>query len=262
MIATSPNRLHAFEGIDNARDYGGYAAGGMKVATGRLLRAGHQARATDADLDQLAALDVRTVVDLRRPGERREQPSRRAPGFSGQIIQSDHDDGQEAPHITFLKANDLTETGGRAFMTGVYQRMPYAPGHVDVFSRYFQALADAQGPVLIHCAAGKDRTGLLAALTHHVLGVGADDRMADYLLTNTAVDLEGKAPSIARQLEKMTGRKASHAAVVAFLGVEPGFLNAAWQTMADRSGSVDGYLEAVLGVDGPMRERIRQALCS
>jgi len=255
------SRLLPFDAIDNFRDYGDYAtSAGRRVKPGRLYRSAHHARATEADLARLGDLGVATVVDLRRPGERRHQPSRRPAGAACVVVESDHDDGGEAPHITFLKTADLTEASGRAFMGEAYRRLPFEPPHLDLFTRYFRALADADGPVLIHCAAGKDRTGLLAALTHHLLGVSRDDMVEDYLLTNRAVTLEARAPDIARQLEAMTGRTASHGAVVAFLGVEPDFLEIAFRTIEDQHGSLDAYLEAALGVDAAMRDRIGERL--
>lgn len=258
------DRLHRFEALDNFRDYGDYAtAAGRRVHGGRLFRAGHQARASDADLERLAALDLGLVVDLRRPGERRDQPSRRPAAFSGRVIEGGVDDGQEAPHITFLKTAELTEASARRFMTDTYAALPFDPAHRDVFARYFRALGDGDDrPVLIHCAAGKDRTGFLAALTHHLLGVSRDDLLEDYLLTNVAVDLDGRAPDIARKLEAMTGRKASHGAVVAFLGVDPAFLEAAFAAVEARHGSLDGYLAEVLGVDAALRDRIAERLAA
>ena len=256
-------RILAFDAIDNFRDYGDYAtAAGRRVRPGRLFRSAHHARAEAADLARLAALGIGTVVDLRRPGERRHQPSRRHEGFGAAVIESDHDDGGEAPHITFLKSADLTEESGRAFMHEAYRRLPFEPPHLDLFSRYFRALAEGDGAVLIHCAAGKDRTGLLAALTHHLLGVSRDDMIADYLLTNSAVNLEARAPDIARQLEAMTGKRASHGAVVAFLGVAPDFLETAFTAIEARHGGLDAYLEQALGVDAALRDRIGQRLAA
>jgi protein tyrosine/serine phosphatase len=255
------SRLHPYDAVENFRDFGDYAtAAGRRVRSGLLFRSGHHARATDDDLAKLGALGLGTVVDLRRPIERTKQPSKRPDGFAGQVLTSDLDAVGEAPHITFLKSGDLTPDSGRRFMTGLYGEMAYAPSHLEVFSACFRALADSDGPVLIHCAAGKDRTGLLAALTHHLLGVGRDDLLEDYLLTNRAVDLEGRAPDIAIQLEKATGRKPSHDAVVAFMGVEPAFLNAAIRSIEARSGSLDGYLVSALGVDAAMRDRIGERL--
>ena len=254
------DRLSPFQAIDNFRDYGGYAVGDSRMARGCLYRSAHQARATEADLAQLSALNLAVVVDLRRPGERRDQPSRRPAGWAGQVIESAHDDGGEAPHITFLKTADLTEASGRAFMTDTYRRLPFEDAHVDLFSRYFRALADNDGPVLIHCAAGKDRTGLLAAQTHSLMGVSREDIISDYLLTNVAVDLEGRAEGIARKLTEMTGRPASHGAVVAFLGVEADYLDGAFKEIASRHGSIAAYLEQALGVDAVLAERIRARL--
>lgn len=256
-------RIHRFDALDNFRDYGDYAAGADRhVAPGRLFRSAHQARVSAADLERLDALGIAAIVDLRRPSERRDQPSKRPAGFKGAVIESDHDDGGEAPHITFLKTADLTPDSGRRFMTDTYRRLPFEASHLDLFARYFRTLAEVDGPVLIHCAAGKDRTGMLAALTHHLLGVHPDDMVADYLLTNTAVDLERRAPGIARQLQTMTGRPASHDAVVAFLGVEPVYLETALAEIAARHGSVDAYLEHALGVDAALRDRIGQRLAA
>ncbi len=256
-------RIHRFDALDNFRDYGDYAtAAGCRVAPGRLFRAGHQARASEADLERLGALGITTVVDLRRPSERRDQPSKRPTGFSGVVIESAEDDGGEAPHMAFLRTTELTPDSGRRFMTDTYRRLPFESSHLDLFSRYFRALGETEGPVLIHCAAGKDRTGMLAALTHHLLGVHHDDMVSDYLLTNTAVDLERRAPAIARQLEARTGRVAAHDAVVAFLGVEALYLETALTGIAGRYGSTDAYLEQALGVDGALRDRIVERLAA
>ncbi|NBB64413.1 protein-tyrosine-phosphatase [Pseudomonas sp. ODNR1LW] len=255
------DRLHAFEAIDNFRDYGDYAtAAGRRISPGRLLRSAHHARATDADLERLKGFGIGAVVDLRRPGERRDQPSRRHDGFDALVIEGGIDDGAEAPHITFLKTEDLTPASGRRFMERTYRSLPFDASHIDVFGRYFHALGDRDGAVLIHCAAGKDRTGFLAALTHHLLGVHRDDLIADYLLTNTAVDLAGRAPAIGRQLHRMTGRIASDDAVVAFLGVEAAYLEAAFAEVEARHGALDAYLEQVMGVDPALRARIEARL--
>ena len=255
------SRLHRFDALDNFRDYGDYAtAAGARVRPGQLFRSAHHGRMSDSDLERLAGFGIGTVVDLRRPVERRRQPSRRHEGFDGTVIESDLDEQGEAPHITFLKTADLTPDSGRRFMTNTYRAMPFAPAHTEIFARYFRALADSDRPVLIHCAAGKDRTGLLAALTHHLLGVGHDDLMEDYLLTNVAVDLEARAPAIAADMKARTGREASHDAVVAFLGVEAAYMDTAFAAIRDGYGTLDAYLEEALGVDAAMRDRIGERL--
>ena len=141
-------RIHRFDALDNFRDYGDYAGGaGRHVVPGRLFRSAHQARVSKADLDRLGAMGLGVIVDLRRPSERRDQPSKRPPGFSGAVIESRHDDGGEAPHITFLRTAELTPDSGRRFMTDTYRRLAFEPSHLDLFSRYFQALGETTAPV-------------------------------------------------------------------------------------------------------------------
>ena len=106
------------------------------------------------------------------------------------------DEGEGAdndPWWTFIRGCDLSEAAFRGYLLDYYTAAPFAPRHLDLFSRYFRALAEAEGPVLIHCAAGKDRTGVLAALTHSLAGVHRDDMLADYLLTNDPVRMAARA---------------------------------------------------------------------
>lgn len=250
------DRLIQFQAIENFRDYGGYVGAHGPLRRNVLFRSGQLSRATEADLERLAALGLGQVVDLRRASERARQPDRLPKGWSGTVLASDLGGEGDAPHIQFLKTQELTEDSGRRYMGQTYERMPFDPAHVSLFRSYFTALATGEGACLIHCAAGKDRTGLLAALTHAALGVSEADIMADYLATNMAVDLEGRAAEFAVSLERWTGKPVAHGAVVAFLGVEPDFLHSAFRAIEQHSGSVDAYLEQVLGVDAPAREAI------
>ncbi|HWE47857.1 MAG TPA: tyrosine-protein phosphatase [Caulobacteraceae bacterium] len=255
------DRQLAFEGVENFRDFGGYATTtGATLRRGRLFRSGHHNRATDADLARFDQLGIATVVDLRRSSERQDQPSRRSPGFGGLVIENPDAEIVEAPHVSFLRNTDLTEDAVRGFMIETYRAMPFDPRHQAMFRRYFEALQAGEGAVVIHCAAGKDRTGLLAALTHHALGVSRDDLMQDYLATNAAVRLQERAPEIRRHIQKTYGRPASDEAVIAFLGVEPAFIESAFAAIDARHGSLDGYLAEVLGVDAAARERLAARL--
>jgi hypothetical protein len=101
-----------------------------------------------------------------------------------------------------------------------YRRLPFKERHVDLFRRFFLALAEAKGPALIHCAAGKDRTGVLAALTHHIAGVSDDDVIDDYLLTNDPSRFERRGAAFMDHIQEVTGRRPSEAAMRAAMGVE------------------------------------------
>jgi protein-tyrosine phosphatase len=250
------------EAVENFRDYGDYAtAAGKRLRAGRLYRSASHSRATDADLAAIEALDLAVVVDLRRPGERERDPSRRPAGFKGRVIQNDQGEAAgDDPWWNFVRSCDLSEGAFRGYLLNYYREAPFVARHVDLFSRYFQALADADGPVLIHCAAGKDRTGVLAALTHHLAGVHADDALEDYLLTNNPERIAARAPMVAELIAAETGRTPTDAAIRAAIGVEAEYLAEAFRAIDAEHGSADAYLERVLGVDGALKQKLEAAL--
>jgi protein tyrosine/serine phosphatase len=249
-------RRIAFDAIENFRDFGDYAAGPRRLKRGRLYRSAHQAEASDADLDALRALGLTVIVDLRRPNERERSPSRRWQGFAARVIENDIGHEEEDPWHSFIKGSDLSSAAFTDYMVGYYRDAPFVDRHVDLYSRYFEALAETDGAVLIHCAAGKDRTGILAALTHHMAGVHEDDIVADFLLTNDPHRFERRAPQLTAAIEEMTGRRPSEEAVITALGVEARYLETAFAAIHARHGSLDAYLEAVLGVDPARRDAI------
>lgn len=252
-----PLRLLPLEGIENFRDFGGYVgAEGRSMAPGRFWRSAHHGRATPADLDAIGALNLTTVVDLRRPKERESELSLRPATFSGQVIECDLGDRLEAPHVAFLRDTDLTPASVDAFFLDYYAKAPFEPRHPILFRRYFEALLAQEATVLIHCTAGKDRTGLLAALTHHVLGVHRDDAISDFLLTNTAARVEARAPTVAKALAESLGKLPSDMAVRMFLGVDGKYLDAALAAIAQERGSLEAYL-GDLGVDQTAITRLR-----
>lgn len=245
-----------FEGIENFRDFGGYdTACGRGLKRRTLFRSAHHAQASDADLQRLADLGIAVVVDLRRPVERSRDPSRRHDGFNGHVIENDlgvaHD-----PWVEAMKKGEVTSEWFRQDSLAFYRAAPLEARHVDLFSRYFHALADAEGAVLVHCAAGKDRTGMICALTHHIAGVHEDDLLADYLLTNDEARIARRIPAMAEFVREISGRPLREDAARTALSVHPEYLQTAFATMRESYGSLDGYLEGALGVTPELRGRI------
>jgi protein-tyrosine phosphatase len=249
-----------FEGIRNFRDFGGYAGGSGCLKRGRLYRSAHHAHATDADLDAMAKLDLAVVVNLMRPSERQLFPSRLWTGFAATVIDNDNaDDGGEA-WADFLQQSDLSAASFRAYFERFYRCAGLAQRYVDLFRRYFHALAQAEGAVLVHCAGGKDRTGIVAALTHHLAGVRRDDIMADFLLTNDPAHVERVVPAFAAHIVETTGRVPNDAAMRVAASVEAHYLEAAFDAITTHCGSVDEYFRTVLDVDGDKRTAIEMRL--
>ena len=249
-----------FEGVENFRDFGGYAtACGRGLKPGLLYRSANHSRATDADLDALQALGLRVVVDLRRKLERDREPSRRWAGFQAEVIENDIE-GEHKDWAEFLAESDLSPQWFRKDSLVFYRQAPSDPRHIDLFSRYFRSLAAADGPILVHCAAGKDRTGMICAFTHHIAGVHRDDILADYLLTNDEARIARRAEGFAKWVSEKFGRHLPDQAARTALSVSPEYLESALDAIDGAYGSLDAYIQTALGVDAALRDRIHGRL--
>lgn len=254
-------RAIAFDGIDNFRDFGGYETrNGRPIRTGLLYRSAHQARASDADLARLASMGLALIVDLRRANEREREPSRRWAGFAAHVIENDIGQEHVDEWADFIARSDLTVASFHAYMLDYYRGAPFQRRHIDLYARYFQALAASEGPVLVHCAAGKDRTGILCALTQHLAGVSEDDIVQDYLLTNDPERLTARLPMIRQMIFANTGKRATDEALMAAMRVEAQYLDCAFAAICETYGSLDGYLDQALGLDAALRERLHARL--
>ncbi|WP_280259145.1 tyrosine-protein phosphatase [Nocardia wallacei] len=174
VLDGTADRALALQGVQNARDLGGYrTADGRTVATGLVFRSGELSKATDADLAVLTDKGVRVDADLRTTFERALAPDRVPAGATQQIVDVI---GQAPPQVlatTLTAGPDLY----RAFVT--------APGANEAVAAVLRDVIDIRdGAVLFHCTAGKDRTGWAAAVLLTLLGVDRATVNYDYLLSN------------------------------------------------------------------------------
>ncbi|HYD86594.1 MAG TPA: tyrosine-protein phosphatase [Vitreimonas sp.] len=254
------DRLIPFDRILNFRDYGGWETPHGKITRGKLFRSASFHDATEADIAKLNTMDLRFLVDLRRPEERAHEPSKWS-NESCRIIFNDEGGGGHAlpPHLVALMQSELTPQSTRDYMLSLYREIPFDPRLVGLYRDWFAALGEG-GAGVVHCAAGKDRTGIICALTLTALGVDEDAIFADYEFTNEAVDLEARMPRIQQRIEERLGRKLDSAALKPMLGVHVDYLREALNAIDAKYGSALNYIEQELGVGASALAKLRDNL--
>ncbi|MER7504986.1 tyrosine-protein phosphatase [Nonomuraea pusilla] len=223
----------AFANLCNFRDIGGYATqDGRTVRWQRLYRADSLGWLAGADLETFRALGVRTVIDLRHPYE--VERAGRVPATEELAYWNLPIEGRP------WNRDDYSEDMGIArFLADRYLEL--SEDGVDNLRIAVETIAATGGtPAVVHCAAGKDRTGLLTALILSMLGVAEDDIVADYALTGLATQ---------RFLDGWRRRNPGKPPWPGF-GLAPAeAMRLLLDELARRHGSVAAYVADVLGVD-------------
>ncbi|WP_299309013.1 tyrosine-protein phosphatase [uncultured Croceicoccus sp.] len=251
------DRRVPLEGARNFRDFGGYTgAGGRRVRRGMLYRANRLSKLTPGDIAMLDTLAIGTVFDLRARREREADVTVWTPP----ALQTHHfRPGHKRRLIDMAMDYPATREGAAALMHDFYAEMPFTMAHV--FGEILARIADGAVPCVIHCSAGKDRTGMAAALILAALGVSRDDIVADYTLTALArQDVSDQA----RAVQGSGSRSAFYErfgaeAVAVLMDAHPDYIGAAFDAITEKHGSVEGYLDH-LDVNENMRDRLRAAL--
>jgi protein-tyrosine phosphatase len=245
------DQLLPLEGGSNFRDLGGYRTSDQRhVKRGQLFRSGAMSSLTERDIGYLDELGIRTVVDLRSNEERDLFPNRWA--RTSRLNQVSHD----YSITSLIGQRDSSEVPSMARM---YEEMVI--GLKPQLQLYFKALLAGDGPVVVNCSAGQDRTGITSALALSALGVPRETVMVDYLLstqfrdvTNEVGSVDLKAAADTNAFAKMMlrysdgERRARPNPLVTADGVP--LLGFALDRIERDYGSVENYLAREIGV-GP-----------
>lgn len=247
-------RILALEGAHNFRRIEGWrTADGRSVAAGRLYRASSLHALTDADLDALAPLRIAHVVDLRSRMERDAFPSRRA--ATAATVWTGAEGSANADLTRMMRLDNVGLDDFRGAMRKVYA--DFTDDLAEALSSLFSILMamEDESAVLIHCAAGKDRTGFVTAMLLRALGVVEAEVRADYLLTNATYERAFAAFAGDHGLAELEA--AVPGAAGAMLGAHAEYLASADEALLRRWGSFDRYLAAACGLDEGARAHLR-----
>ncbi len=248
------------QGAPNFRDLGGYVTtDGRTVKHSLVFRSGESTDLTDADIDKLKHLGPKVVIDLRSNKEaaaaKIKWPLSADTEFIAANILADLHAGNHS--LTELVRQDPTAQGAARAMETTYSVLPHALGPTVLQMAKLIVEADKL-PVILHCAIGRDRAGITAALLLFALGVPRDTVIADYMRTNVCIN----APQI-RELASVymahNGIDLNEEAldILTFARIE--HYQAAFRTVAVEYGTVTAYLDAI-GVDAAIREGLRARL--
>ena len=261
-----PERVIDLQGTSNTRDIGGYSTtDGRVVEYGQILRSDKLSRLTADDFAELEAIGVKTVIDLRTQREHDHDPTvwqgEQPPRFIHLPI-GDADDPWYRKQNRMVKSNRFSAAQSTDQMIDGYRMI--ADVGVPSYRRLMDIVLDpANHPVLIHCNAGKDRSGVAVALILEALGVDRETIMDEYLLTNDIARAAEKAERMAKSRRdsgiRRSGRTPSAEAWFPLIGVAPEMLETYWAYIDEGYGSMDAFL-AELGVGSQERSDLAASL--
>jgi protein-tyrosine phosphatase len=233
-MSDSPARHLNLAGASNFRDLGGYAArDGRAVRWRQIFRSNHLGHVTDPDIEILRGLGLRSAFDFRGTEER----------VAAMCVLKEiavHSLPIEPTVVAALRARlatgvPLSSADALEVMRGSYR--DYVHNNTPRFRALFAHLLEDRAPLVIHCTAGKDRTGFACALILHALGVADDVIAQDYLLTNHFYRRDPSASSdLPDDVSKVLG------------SVETSFLAAAFDAIGADYGDLESYFSEGLGL--------------
>ncbi|MAJ87363.1 MAG: tyrosine-protein phosphatase [Cellvibrionales bacterium TMED148] len=239
----------------NFRDIGGYSSrDGRCVVWRKLLRSGHLAYLNDSDLAILSSMGINQVHDFRREDEQLRSPSRI---INVEIISNYHISvGSLSKFWDHLRDGNLTSASAQNMVTDSYGDCidDVAPAYTQ-FMRMI--LDNARGTSLFHCAAGKDRTGMAAALILAALDIPRATIIDDYMLTEKHFDSDNLMTIIEKHLFDANVEYWERDWLLPYCTVSVENIEAFFNAIDERFGSVEHYLDQALNFGQDDRESLR-----
>ncbi len=252
-----PGRIIEVEGVFNFRDIGGYhTADGRRVRSGLIYRSGALGNVTEAGLAKLQELGIKLVCDLRSDEEQVRAPDKlpQNPATVYAHLPLVAADNQRERLIALLFNRSRFNT----MMPDMYTRV-IIDNNAHLYGDILRRLANADNlPAIIHCTAGKDRTGVAAMLILSLLGVPEDVILADYSLSNLYYDHFLQFGQQAISSLAWAGITAEDLQPL-FIS-HPNTLKAALTHIHLKYGSVENYLRSAAGVNNDFQQKIKANL--
>ncbi len=228
-------RVLPMEGGSNFRDLGGYKTNtGKSVKWGKVFRSDEMCNLTQSDLDYLSKIPLRTIVDFRSEKEIEDFPDK-LPASVTNRVELIINPGN---HSNISALGGFMGENGEELMKEINRLFVTDSAIVSQYKIFFALLQDENEiPLLFHCTAGKDRTGMGSALFLASLGVDEKTIIEDYLLSNK--QLENKYQALIDSIPSLKP----------LLEVRPQYLQAGFEQIKKDHGNIENYLQDILNVD-------------
>ncbi len=256
-----PGQSLGIVSIPNLRDMGGYkTTNGATVARGLVYRSNQLYNISASDMLLLAKLNLKNDFDLRTAPERNAKPDELPVGVNNVWldVMAGNPTSGPANLIGLLsdpkKANaDLGDGKVEDMFKAAYRQFISLPSAQKAFRELFLSLGDKnQLPALFHCTTGKDRTGWAAAALLTLLGVPMEAVKKDYLRSNEYI-----LPMYENLIKQFVAAGGSPSIPAATLGVKEEYLNAAFDEMQTKYGSIKNYFSEGLGITVDQQTALR-----
>jgi protein-tyrosine phosphatase len=255
-----PENTLQFAGVTNFRSLGGLPTGdGRRLRSHALMRADRLVGLDERDWQALARTGLATICELRSDAERAEHPN--AVPFTLRVHELNcrvNNDLRADPSLARLMAEDPSARGAERVMIEIYRRFPSYMGAT--LTAVVERLLEGGAPMLVHCSAGKDRTGFVIAMLLHALDVPEPLIREDYLASRHWPGAIHHRASLAERLGRFMPASELAAAVDTVIDVREVYLDAALGAAVTEFGSINRYLELAAGLDATRRELLREAL--
>jgi protein-tyrosine phosphatase len=240
-MSDSPARHLSLAGASNFRDLGGYPAKDGRIVRWRqIFRSNHLGHVTEADIAVLRSLGVKSAFDFRGVDERTEAMC----AVAEITVHSLPIEPSVTAELRSRLASGAPVSPADAVEVMRDSYRNYVRQNTWCYRDLFRHMLEDSAPLVIHCTAGKDRTGFACALILHALGAPADVIAEDYLLTNSFYRRPTTVSDLPDDLRQVLG------------SVESSFLAAAFDTISADYGGLENYFSEGLGLGAPERARL------
>ena len=245
------SRAVALQGAINFRDLGGYATkDGRQVKWGKIFRSADISKLTGKDLEILLELNLKLVCDLRGQKEDEAAPDRIPAGVDRILLPAGSENivPGAAGYMKYLKNENTTDSLIMSLYTNIGC---FGNKFKPVFDRLLSLEKDKS--LMVHCTAGKDRTGICSALILYALGVDEPAIYADYEATNLYRKEENE-----KNIHAMAGVGIPESAARKLMAADPDYLKLTFDSIESEYQTVDNFLKKVMELDAKKKEELKR----